>query len=303
VTDRRKLIRYAWLSIAAALATIGLKSAAYFLTGSVGLLSDALESGVNLAAAALALIVLLVAALPPDEEHAYGHDKAEYFSGGAEGALIIIAALTIAYTAISRLFAPEPLEQLGVGLVVSLVASGVNLVTALILLRAGQANRSITLEANARHLMSDVWTSVGVVVSLAAVALTRWQPLDSIIALAVAIQIVFSGIRLVRHSVLGLMDTALPAAELDEIRRIMDEHSANGVTFHALRSRQSGARRFMSVHVQVPGHWSVQEGHSLLEIIERDVRRAVPTITVFTHLEPVEDPISWRDVQLSRDDD
>jgi cation diffusion facilitator family transporter len=297
------LTRYAWLSIVTAAATIGLKAGAYFLTGSVGLLSDALESGVNLAAAILALIVLSVAALPPDEEHAYGHDKAEYFSGGAEGALIIVAALTIAWSAVGRLLDPQPLEQVGWGLAVSAVATLLNLTCAFVLGRAGRFYRSVTLVANSRHLLTDVLTSAGVIAGVAAVALTGWQPLDPLIALVVAGQIIFSGWRLLHQAVHGLMDTALPEDELATVRAILAGHSRDGVQFHALRTRQSGVRRFISVHVQVPGAWTVQQGHTLLEVIEREVRQAIPPVSVFTHLEPLEDPISWQDIQLSRDDD
>jgi cation diffusion facilitator family transporter len=285
-----------------ALATIGLKAGAYFLTGSVGLLSDALESGVNLVAAVLSLIVLIVAAQPPDEAHAYGHDKVEYFSSSVEGTLIMLAAATIAYSAIGRLLSPQPLEQVGLGLAVSAAASLLNLGTAAVLLRAARTYRSVTLEANASHLLTDVLTSIGVIIGVAAVAVTRWQPLDPIIALVVAGQIVYSGFRLVRQSILGLMDTALPAEELELVKSVLAKHSHDGVQFHALRSRQSGARRFVSVHVQVPGAWTVQRGHALLEVIERDVRRAISPVTVFTHIEPVEDPISWQDITLSRED-
>jgi cation diffusion facilitator family transporter len=298
--DRGRLKRYAWLSIAAALMTIGLKAGAYLITGSVGLLSDALESGVNLVAAVFALIILGIAAQPPDEEHAYGHSKVEYFAGGAEGTLIFIAAVTIAVTAIDRLAHPQLPEQLGLGLVISVVAAILNLIVARILLRAGRQYRSITLEADARHLMSDVWTTVGVLLGVGAVAITGWEILDPIIALLVAIQILVAGLKLVRESIDGLMDTALPASEVGRIAEILDRHAVNGVRYHALRTRQSGAQRFMSVHIQVPGAWSVQDGHGLLEEIERDVRAALPPISVFTHLEPLEDPRSWDDIAINR---
>ena len=300
---RQHLTRYAWLSIATALLTIGLKAAAYFLTGSVGLLSDALESGVNLAAAILALVTLTVAAQPPDEEHAYGHDKAEYFSGGVEGTLILIAAVTIAASAIQRLFSPQPLEQVGIGLVISVIAALCNLVVARILLQAGRQYSSVTLTADAHHLFSDVWTSVGVVLGVGVVALTGWSILDPLIALAVAGQIVYWGVQLVRQAVRGLMDTALPAAEMERVAAVLEGYQARGVAYHALRSRQSGARRFVSVHIQVPGAWSVQRGHALLEEIERELRQALSPISVFTHLEPIEDPSSWRDISLLREDE
>lgn len=300
--ERKNLTRYAWLSIGTAVFTIGLKAAAFWLTGSVGLLSDALESGVNLLAAIFALITLAIAALPPDEEHAYGHAKAEYFSCGAEGTLILIAALTIAYTAVRRIILPEPIEQVGIGLAVSMVAALGNWVTARVLLQAGQKQRSVTLEANARHLMTDVWTTGGVVAGVGLVALTGWEILDPIIALLVAGQIVYSGVKLLRHAVLGLMDTALPAAELEKVLMVLQGYRTPEIQYHALRTRQSGAHRFISVHIQVPGAWSVQKGHTLLEKIDQDLRQAIYPVSVFTHLEPIEDPASWEDIGLYRED-
>jgi cation diffusion facilitator family transporter len=297
---RPMLARFAWLSIAAAVLTIGLKTVAYLLTGSVGLLSDALESVVNLVAAIVALVALTVAGREPDEEHAYGHEKAEYFAGGIEGGLILLAAATIAYAAIGRLLNPSPVEHAWIGLGVSALASLLNLGVAWRLRRAGREYRSIALEADAKHLMTDVWTSVGVVVAVAAVALTGWGLLDPLIALAVAANIVWSGVQLVRRSMLGLLDTALPAAEREGIRAVLARHERDGIEFHALRTRESGARRFMSVHVLVPGHWTVQRGHALLEALERDLRAAVPGLTVFTHLESLDDPRSWHDTALDR---
>lgn len=300
MTDRRHLMRYAWLSIAAAIMTIGLKAGAFFITGSVGLLADALESGVNLIAAVFALIILGIAAQPPDDEHAYGHSKAEYFASGAEGALIFIAAITIALAAARRLLNPQPLDQIGLGLAVSIIAALLNLVVARILLRAGRQYRSITLEADAKHLMTDVWTTAGVLVGLVAVALSGWEVLDPLIALAVAVQILVAGFNLVRESAYGLMDTALPAEERQQIIGILDRYAVDGVHYHALRTRNAGSQRFMSVHIQVPGAWSVQDGHSLLEDIDRDVREVLMPISVFTHLEPLEDPRSWEDIPINR---
>ncbi len=299
-TGRFSLRRFAWLSIAAAVLTIGLKAVAYFLTGSVGLLSDALESFVNLAGALMALAMLTVAARPADEEHPYGHGKAEYFSSGVEGTLILVAAAGIIFTALQRLVAPRPLEQLGSGLIVSLAASLVNLGVALVLLRAARAHHSVTLEANAQHLLADVWTSVGVLVGIGVVAISGWQQLDAIVALVVAGNIIWSGLRIVRKSVLGLMDTALPADELAAIQKALARGRQEGVNYHAMRTRQAGARRFMSVHVLVPGDWTVQRGHQLLEQIEAEIRGAVPNITVFTHLEAIEDEASWDDASLDR---
>jgi cation diffusion facilitator family transporter len=294
------LTRYAWLSIAAAVATIGLKSAAYVVTGSVGLLSDAVESLVNLVGAVMALSMLTVASRPADEDHSYGHSKAEYFSSGVEGTLILVAALSIAVAAGRRLLAPQPLEQVGVGLAVSAGASLVNLAVALVLRRAGQQHHSITLEANAQHLFTDVWTSVGVIVAVAAVAATGWLSLDPIVALLVAANVLWTGTTIVRRSVLGLMDTALPPQELASVKAALDSHLNDGVEYHALRTRQSGARRFVSFHVLVPGQWTVHRGHELLEDVEAKIRAAVPNVTVFTHLESLDDPSSWEDQHLDR---
>ena len=298
--QRPSLTRFAWLSIAAAIVTIGLKVAAYRVTGSVGLLSDALESLVNLAAALMALAMLTVAARPPDEGHVYGHDKAEYFSSGVGGALILVGAVSIGVTAWNRLLAPQPLEGLGLGLGISLLASLINLGVALVLRRAGQRYSSITLDADAQHLMTDVWTSVGVLAGIGAVALTGWERLDPVIAFAVALNIIWSGVQLVRRSALGLLDTAWPAPERSVVANILDRYQAQGVQFHALRTRQSAARRFMSVHVLVPGDWTVLRGHQLLEQLEREVREALTGVTILTHLEPLEDPVSWEDTQLDR---
>jgi cation diffusion facilitator family transporter len=295
------LRRYALISIAAAIVTIGLKTGAYLLTGSVGLLSDALESLVNLAAAIIALIALTVAARPADEEHAYGHTKAEYFASGFEGALVLFAAATIVVTAVPRLLDPQPLESVGLGLSISVVAALVNLVVARVLLSAGRRYHSITLEADAQHLMADVWTSAAVIVGVGAAELTGWIRIDAILAILVALNIVRIGVDLLRRSMLGLLDTALP----EEIRRgivgILEEHAGDGVQYHALRTRQAGARRFISVHILVPGQWTVQRGHDLLEDIEDRIRERVPNSTVFTHLEPLEDPISWEDLRLERE--
>ena len=290
--DRSSLRRFAWLSIAAALLTIGLKTAAYLLTGSVGLLSDALESLVNLVGALMALAMLTVAARPADEDHAYGHGKAEYFSSGVEGTLILLAAASIGAAAVGRLMTPKPLEQIGLGLAVSVAASLVNLGVALVLLRAAKQYQSVTLNANAHHLLTDVWTSAGVLIGVSLVAVTGWQRLDPLVALVVAGNIVWAGGRIVRDSVSGLMDTALTAEQQDLIRGALESHRQNGVQFHDLRTRQAGANRFVSLHVLVPGGWTVQRGHELLERIETDIIGALPYTVVFTHLEALEDPAS-----------
>ena len=279
---------------------MGLKAVAYLLTGSVGLLSDAIESLVNLVGALIALWMLTVAAREPDEDHAYGHTKAEYFSSGVEGSLILVAAVSIAVAAVGRILAPQPLQQLGVGLAVSVTASLVNLVVARVILAASRRFESVTLAANAHHLLTDVWTSVGVVAALGAVALTGWQRLDPVIALLVAGNIVWTGGRIVREAVLGLLDTALPVNERDAVRTAVERHLPDGVQYHAMRTRQSGARRFVSLHVLVPGAWTVHQGHELLERLERKIREVIPTVTVFTHLEAIEDPSSWDDQTLDR---
>lgn len=296
-----RLPRFAWLSALAALLTIALKTGAWALTGSVGLLSDALESLVNLAGAMLAIAMLTVAARPEDDEHPYGHDKAEYFSSGAEGALILVAALGIAIAAVRRLLTPHALEQLGVGLAVSALAAIVNLLAAIVIGRAGRRHHSVTLEANARHLLTDVWTSAGVLAGVALVAITGQQWLDPVVALLVSANIVSTGLGIMRRAVTGLMDTALSAEEQETLRRALAPHVVEPVQVHALRSRQSGVRRFVSLHVLVPGDWSVQRGHELLERIEADIRRALPGASVLTHLESLDDPASWDDIPLDRE--
>lgn len=291
---------YVWLSIGAAIATIALKAWAWWLTGSVGLLSDALESLVNLAGALMALWMITLAAQPADDRHAYGHSKAEYFSSGFEGFLILAAACSIAYAAVGRLLAPQPLEALGVGLLVSVLASLINLFTGWVLLRAGRQHRSITLEADAHHLLTDVWTSAGVLLGLVAVWATGWLWLDPVLALLVAANIVWTGVKLVRRSASGLMDESLPPEQLQTIHGVLAAYEAQGIAFHALLTRQAGARAFVTVHVLVPGYWSVQQGHDQVELIETDIRRALPHVHVLTHLEPIEDPLSLADQELER---
>ena len=294
------LTRFAWLSIGAAIVTIVLKTGAYLITGSVGLLSDAIESLVNLFGGIMALAMLKIAERPADEDHAYGHSKAEYFSSGVEGGLILVAAIGIAVAAVPRLITPKPLEAVGLGVLVSGAAAIVNLVVALLLLRVGRKNNSITLEANAHHLLTDVWTSVGVVAAIGLVAWTNWNWLDPVVALLVAANIVRTGVRIVQRSVFGLMDAALSAEYVAAIRRILHGYEQTGVHFHALRTRQSGARKFVSVHVLVPGDCTVHHGHELLERIESEIRQALPATSVFTHLESLDDPASWDDESLER---
>lgn len=300
----KQLTRYAWLSITAALATMGLKASAYLITGSVGLLSDALESGVNLAGAVMALAMLKIAARPPDEDHAYGHFKAEYFSSGLEGALILAAAASIAYSGINRLLHPQPLQQLGLGLLVSLAAGLINLGTALILLRQGRHHHSITLRANGQHLLTDVWTSLGVLVGVGAVALTGWSVLDPIIALVLAVNISWTGVIILRDTVRGLMDTSLPEEERTGVLEVLERYRVNfpegQVRYHAVRTRMAASKRFVSFHLLVPGSWSVQEAHQLVEDIERDIYRQLGNVTFSVHIEPSGDPASWKDTDLNR---
>jgi cation diffusion facilitator family transporter len=291
---------YMWLSLGAALLTMALKFGAFALTGSVGLFSDAAESVVNLVAAAGAIWALTVAARPADEVHAYGHTKAEYFASGLEGALIVVAAASIAYVAVERLLHPQPVEQLGLGLLVAAAAAVINGLVSLTLARAGKRLRSIALHADARHLLTDVWTTGGVLLGVALFGLTRWAPLDAIVALLVAVNIIRVGLNLLRESGLGLLDTALPPEDLRPIEEVLAGYRTRGIDFHALRTRRSGTRRFVSLHVLVPGTWSVQRAHDLSEELELALHAALPETTVFTHLEPREDPAAFADQSLDR---
>jgi cation diffusion facilitator family transporter len=299
-TLSRPLKHYAWLSIAAAIATILLKGIAWKLTGSVGILSDAIESFVNLAGALMALAMLTLAALPADDNHAHGHSKAEYFSSAFEGFLILLAALAIGYTSIERLINPRPLEAVGVGVLVSAVASAINLATARILMKVGREQNSISLEADAHHLMTDVWTSAGVIAGVGLVWLSDWLWLDPVIALLVALNILWTAWQLMRRSAGGLMDASLPADQLQMIEALLLPYREQGLDFHALRTRQSGNRAFISLHVLVPGHWTVQLGHEWADRIELDIGRAIPRAHITTHLEPIEDPVSMIDQGLDR---
>jgi cation diffusion facilitator family transporter len=295
------LHRYAWLSVGAALVTLALKWTAWWLTGSVGLLSDAMEGFVNLGAALLALWMLRLAATPPDAQHPYGRSKAEYFAAGIEGTLIVIAAAGIIATALPRLHAPQPLETPGLGLALGTLAALVNGAVALVLIRAGRRHHSITLEGDGRHLMTDVWTSAGVVAGVAVVWLTGWLVLDPLIAVAVGVHIVWAGVGLMRRSVLGLLDAAIPQEDLDEIDKLFSEYAKRyGVTFHALRTRQAGARRFVSFHLLVPDEWTVKHAHGISEEMEERIRSLVPNASVETHIEPISDPASYDDQVLDR---
>jgi cation diffusion facilitator family transporter len=295
------LERYAWLSIGTAIVTLAIKWAAWWLTDSVGLLSDALEGFVNLGAGMLALWMLKLAASPPDAKHPYGLSKAEYFAAGIEGTLIVLAAAAIIASALPRLLAPQPIETPLMGLALGTLAAGINLGVALILMRAGRKYQSITLEADGQHLMTDVWTSVGVVFGVALVWATGWLIIDALIAIAVGINIIWAGVRLMRRSVLGLLDVAIPGDDLHQIDKLFAEYSNRyGVTFHALRTRQAGVRRFVTFHLLVPDEWSVKRAHQLSEEIESRICSMVPGASLLTHIEPISDPASYDDQALDR---
>jgi cation diffusion facilitator family transporter len=294
------LARYAWFSVGAALLTMALKGVAAWLTGSLGLLSDALESLVNLGAALIAVVSLQVAAREPDEKHPYGYTKAEYFSSAVEGALIFVAALAIVVVAVPRLIEPRPIERIDAGIFISLIAAGVNLGMALVLLRAGKHHDSIALEADGYHLLTDVWTSIGVVVGVGATVLTGWLALDPLIAIAVAAHILWTGTKLLRRSLLGLLDRALPEPDMERIRQILEPYRARGLDYHELRTRRAGRMRLVDMHLLVPGAMTVQEAHRVADEIEDRIREALPGSAVLTHLEPIEDPASYRDQVLPR---
>lgn len=291
--NTRDLSKWALLSIAASIVVIGLKVLAWQLTGSVGLLSDAAESVVNLVAAVIAFIALRIAAKPADDEHNFGHVKSEYFSAVIEGVLIVVAAIVIIATAVERLLHPVELEQVGIGLAVSVLASVINALVAWQLIRVGRAYRSLTLEADGKHLMTDVWTTAGVVLGVAAVALTGWLVLDPLIAIAVAINIIFVGYKLMRSSTMGLMDSAIPAEQLAAIDEVLDRHRSAEVDFHDIRTREAGHLRFVQMHMLVPGAWTVKRGHDLVEEIETELHDAVEDLVPTVHLEPIDDPRSY----------
>jgi cation diffusion facilitator family transporter len=300
----KSLKKFIYLSIAAALATIALKFLAYFLTDSVGLLSDALESCVNLVAAVIALFMLTIAEKPADEEHAFGHSKAEYFSSAFEGGMIVLAAFSIIWSAVPRIIHPVPLENVGLGLLISIGASGINLAVALILVKNGKKKNSITLEADGKHLMTDVYTSAGVLIGIGFVKLTGWMVFDGIVAVGVALNILWAGYQLMRRSAQGLLDSSLPEADQIKIVAVLDQLKMQNFEYHSLLTRQAGQRKFIELHILVPGGWSIQQGHDLAEKIEKDIRSLFDTpATVFTHLEPIEDPVSMHDIGIDRQDD
>lgn len=292
------LSRFAWLSIAAAAVTILLKTLAWRITGSVGLLSDAAESLANLVAAIIALVALKVSIRPPDKNHPFGHSKAEYFSAGAEGMMIFIAAAVIMYTAVQRFIHPRPIEDVGIGLLVSVLASVVNGLVAWVLLKNGRQRRSMTLIADGKHMLTDVWTSVGVLVGVGLVWLTGWQRLDPIVAFAVGVNILVTGAKLVGQSGTALLDVSLPKEDNEAIRDFLDAHSNDHVKFHAVRTREAGYRRFLEFHMLVPGSWTVKQGHDAMEDLIDEILDEWPEMRVSGHLEPIEDPRSYEDMDV-----
>lgn len=293
------LKRFAWLSVATSIVTISLKMVAWWVTGSVGLLADAAESVVNLVAAVVALIAITVAERPADDDHQYGHSKAEYFSAVVEGAMIFVAATFILYTGVERLINPVPIESLGLGLAISVVAAVINGIVGTLLIRAGVRHRSPTLKADGKHLITDVVTSVGVVVGVTLVWITGWEFLDPVVAIAVGLNILFIGYRLVHESGMGLMDATLPEQDNRAIQEVLDRHRQPGrVDFHELRTRESGRWRFVEFHALVPGDWSVERGHDLVEKVEQEIHAALPHSHITTHLEPIEDERAYNDVRL-----
>lgn len=299
--DRASLVKFAWLSIAAALLTITLKTGAWWITGSVGLLSDAAESLVNLVAAIIALMALSASARPADHNHLFGHSKAEYLSAAAEGQLILVAAIGIGWASIARFFDPQPLQDVGTGLLVSVVASIVNGAVAWVLIRAGRKHRSITLVADGKHLLTDLWTSVGVVVGVGLVALTGYERLDAIVGFLVGLNIARTGARLLRDSIDGLMDHAWSQQETAELGRVLAPFVSADVAIHGIRTRAAGHARFADLHLLVPGEWTVRRSHQLADEIERQVARQLADVRLMCHVEPVEDPGSYSDFDAEAD--
>lgn len=296
------LKRFLHLSILAALTTILLKFAAYFQTGSMGFFSDALESLVNLFAAIIALILLHLSEKPADEEHEFGHGKAQYFSSALEGALIFIAAFSIIYTSIPKIFNPQPLNNIGAGSLLSVAAAVVNLVVGYILLKKGKKYDSIILEADGKHLIADVLTSIGVILGVVLVKVTGFYFLDPIIAIAVALYIVYIGFKLISRSTSELMDAAIPKEEQQMVVEYLDSLTEKNIEYHSLLTRKAGYRKFITLHLLVPGDWSVQKGHDCAEAIEQNIEQMFgnANVTVTSHIEPLEDPVSFNDIGFDR---
>jgi cation diffusion facilitator family transporter len=293
--QKKSLAPFAWFSIIASILTIIIKWAAYQVTGSVGFLSDAMESLINLAAGVVALIMLTIAAHPPDKEHPFGHDKAEYFSSLIEGVLIVMAAIGIVYTAVNRIYHPRLLEELNIGMALSILATLINFVTSRILMHHGRKNNSITLEADAHHLMTDVWTTIGIITGIVLVKFTGWQLLDPLMAIGVALSIIYTGAKLIVRSADGLMDSKLTEKELIIIRKILDRHKEQGIDYHALYTRQSSSKSFITFHLLVPGDLTIYKSHEVSKVIEKEIAAELPNSSVFIHLEPINDPDSFDD--------
>jgi len=284
-----------WFSIIASILTISLKSWAYYVTDSVGFLSDAMESVINLIAGVVALLLLTIAYRPPDKDHPFGHDKAEYFSSLIEGTLIVLAAIGIGYTAVDRFFHPKPLESLNFGMALSVFATIINLVTARILLHYGRKHKSITLEADAHHLMTDVWTTVGIILGILLVKFTGWYIIDPIMAIAVALSIIYTGSKLIIRSTQGLMDSSLSEKEIEEIKKVLDRFKEQGVDYHALYTRRASAKNFITFHLLLPGDWTIFKGHEITKLIEIEIDERFPNSDIFIHLEPLNDPEAFDD--------
>ena len=283
--------RLLWASVAVAVITIALKTLAWWLTGSVGLLSDAMESLVNLASAMFGLLMVTVAEAPPDEDHPYGHHKAEYFSAGFEGILIIVAGLGILWTAGHRIFDPQPLEQVGLGLVLSVASSALNGLLAWVMFRAAREHRSLALEADARHLVTDVWTSAGVVGGIVLVGVTGWLWLDAVVAMAVALNILKEGAHLVWQSSQGLMDEAVESEVQQEIEQVLAGfvYQIDGrdiIRFDHVVTRKAGQRRFVDMHMHMPANWSLGHAASLRNRVEKTLMEAVPGLRATIQLLP-----------------
>jgi cation diffusion facilitator family transporter len=292
----RYLERFAWLSLATGIVVFTLKLIAWRLTDSVGLLSDALESTVNIGAALVAVFALRAANRPADAEHHFGHGKAEYLSAMVEGFLILAASAAIIATAVLRLRNPQPLEDIGIGLAISVLASVLNGVVAFILMRVGRQHRSLLLVADGKHLLTDVWTSAGVILGVGAVALTGWLVLDPIIALLVGANILWTGWGLLKESVSGLLDERLSDGDIDKVVQVLAGKESDEVHFHALQSRAAGRQRFVSLHMLVPGARSVRQAHDLAQDIEDEIEAVLPGTVVSIHIEPLEDPRAWDDI-------
>lgn len=292
--------KLATVSVIASLFTIVLKLAAFFLTNSVSLLSDALESFVNLFAAAITFFMIKLSLKPPDETHPYGHSKAEYISSTAEGLFIMLAAAAIIITAVQRLLNPAPLDAPGLGLLFSIIASAINLLVGLVLIQAGKKRHSLALEADGHHLLTDVYTTAGVLIGLVVVYTTKLFIFDPIIAIIVGLNIISAGFSIVQRSLGGFMDTAIDTIYLNVLKDTFADYQQKKIEFHGLRTRKSGSRMFISFHILVPGSWTVHQGHTLAEEIEKKIRVAIPRSTITTHIEPLEDPSAWEDMGLDR---